>query len=250
MSNLQNYMKKLLLCCIKNSKYWMVLFLFLSLNIMLKMFFVDIFSVSGDSMYPILKNGDYVVLCKFYGGMRLPRNVYEIPWIGSALYYLSDKEAVNNALEESKKKNFLRFAENFASLKSGDLVAFNNPLALNNNVVKRCVGMPGDSICWHIEDNDELRMLSLFSVVPYKGMKISEKAFNYEEKELMNKNRAFRYDEKDSSYVAIDDCYIMLGDNKTFSIDSRHWGVISKDLVIGKVIYVFSRGSNIGKLFN
>lgn len=208
------------------------------------MFFVDIFCVSGDSMYPTLKNGDYVVLGKFYGGMRLPRNVYEIPWIGSIAYYLTEKEAVDSILEQSKNKKFERFAENFASLDSGDLVAFNNPLALNNCVVKRCVGMPGDSICWHIEDNSELRMLFPFSVVPYKGMKISEKSLHNEEKVLIKRNRAFRYDEKDSSYVAVDDCYIMLGDNRKSSIDSRHFGFISKDLILGKVVYVLSGGSN------
>lgn len=42
------------------------------------------------------------------------------------------------------------------------------------------------------------------------------------------------------SLITNSDEYFIVGDNKNFSQDSRHFGPIKKDLIIGKVLFHFS----------
>ena len=237
MNNLQNFMKKALLCCLKRSRFLIFVTSFLFVNILLKMFLIDVCRISGDSMCPTLKDGDYVVLCKYYAGIRLPRNMFEVPWIGTLAYYFNVSEKIDSVLHKSKRENFKRIGGDVFSVRAGDLVAFNDPLSVNGCVVKRCVGLPGEPINQYIDKNS--LMFTPFSVIPYKGMRTSCRTLGEKEKTLLRKHRAFEFDKKDSSFVAVNDCYIMLGDNRRYSLDSRSWGVVSKDLFLGKVIYVF-----------
>lgn len=207
--------------------------MFLLMNICLKMFVIDIFRVSGSSMNPTLQNGDYVFIHKYCTGIRLPRNLFEIPWIGTLAYYCTPNSFIDQVLDSTKDRMFNRWG-NFCPIEKGDIIVFNNPLLQSNFVIKRCMALPGDSIENCLKETRS-PWITPFPIVPYKGMKISEKILNEAEKRVMQKNRIFQYIEKDSSYIAKCDCYFVLGDNIRYSEDSRHFGVVSEDLIIGKM---------------
>ena len=82
-------------------------------NVCLKMFVIDIFHVSGSSMNPTLQNGNYVVIYKCCNGIRLPRNVFEVPWIGTLAYYCTPNGYINQILDFSKDKMFNRLGNFF-----------------------------------------------------------------------------------------------------------------------------------------
>ncbi|MDR2472675.1 MAG: signal peptidase I, partial [Tannerella sp.] len=49
----------------------------------------------------------------------------------------------------------------------------------------------------------------------------------------------------DSTYTFLTNAYFVLGDNRGNSIDSRYWGFVPQDAIIGKAVYVyFSKKAN------
>lgn len=221
---------------IKLSKYLVYFGLFVLVNVCLKMFVIDVFHVTGSSMNPTLLNGNYVVIYKYCKGIRLPRNVFEVPWIGTLAYYCTSNSYINQVLDSSKGKMFNRLGD-FLPIKRGDIIVFNNPMVQSNFVIKRCVALPGDSIANYMGETHS-PWITPFPIVPYKGMRVPEKILNEMETKLIKKNRAFQYIENDSSYVAKCDCYFVLGDNIHYSEDSRHFGVVSEDLIVGKMGWI------------
>lgn len=90
------------------------IFSFVAFNIFLKLFIIDIHRIAGDSMYPTLKNGHYVFISKMAYGIRLPRNFFEIPWLGTAAYYCFSDNFIDKQLV--KKKDYVKLG-NYSSVK-------------------------------------------------------------------------------------------------------------------------------------
>lgn len=112
------------------------------------------------------------------------------------------------------------------------------PTLLQCYAVKRCIAVPGDFIKKY-ENNSHSPWLTPFDIVPYKGMRIKECALSEAEKKVMKQNINFTYLENESMYIAKEDCYFVLGDNRKYSEDSRLWGFVPANLIIGKAIFDF-----------
>lgn len=96
-------------------------------------------------------------------------------------------------------------------------------------VIKRVIGVPGDTI--EIKDG----------IVYINGIK--EKEYKNEDDALVFNYRfdwedEWKYTEMSEGYKITleDDCYFLLGDNRTQSRDSRNYGPIKEDYILGKVI--------------
>ncbi len=99
----------------------------------------------------------------------------------------------------------------------GDIVVFDPPPAssLDKVLIKRVIGLPGDTV-------------SISKGLVYiNGTAIDEP---YELEKPINDFRAFAVPEN-SLFV--------MGDNRNNSFDSRYWGVVPMDLVIGKALLCF-----------
>jgi signal peptidase I len=83
--------------------------------------------------------GDFVVANKVIYGARLPRNGYEVPWV-NLLYYCFD----NSNYQSNYALNYR--LKGVANIKRNDVVVFNQPFSTNDFFIKRCIGLPGDSI--------------------------------------------------------------------------------------------------------
>lgn len=218
---------------IRIKKRWLlgsVIFVFV--NILLKLFIVDIVKVSGVSMDPTLINGSYLLVSKYHGGMRLPRNIFEIPWINNLIYFFIPDQEIDFVLQNtSKKYKHLKKTE----IQRGDVVVFNLPFYLNSVAVKRCVGMPGDSINRFVSEN------ALFSIIPYKGMRLSNEDLSIEQLEKLKKSYFFKYDSDSKEWISLSNFYFMQGDNKDFSIDSRAWGLVPENHIFAKMLVVIKK---------
>lgn len=94
--------------------------------------------------------------------------------------------------------------------KRGDIVTFKRN---NKSYIKRIIALPGDTI---LIDN---------SVVYVNGEVISEDYIN----EGVFEGGNF----EDNEYTLKGDEYFVMGDNRNYSLDSRKFGVIYKDEIIG-----------------
>jgi signal peptidase I len=113
------------------------------LAISIRVFLVEIFSIPSSSMENTLLVGDKILVSKLNYGSALPKSPYEIPWFNLIWYYSADKKA--NL--DSAYWGYNRLS-GFSSVKHGDVTVFIHPLwgKRDNYFIKRCVGIPGDTL--------------------------------------------------------------------------------------------------------
>lgn len=104
-----------------------------------------------------------------------------------------------------------RLAYRFGTLERGDVIVFQYPNNTADDYIKRVIGLPGEKVT--ISDgkvyvNDVLLdepYLGPNTILPYGG-----------------------------EWVVPADNYFVMGDNRAHSSDSRSWGMLGKEFVIGK----------------
>ena len=92
----------------------------------------------------------------------------------------------------------------------GDIVVFRSPLS-RDVIVKRVIATPGDLIESH---NGNLTLCGHPLREPY----VRRPAANGDI----------------APQIIPADCYFVMGDNRANSFDSRHWGVLRRELIIGR----------------
>jgi signal peptidase I len=113
--------------------------LFLSIGI--RVFILEIYSVPSGSMEDTILPGDKVILNKLSYGPRMPSNPFEIPWINLAFYLNREYRARPDSIWWKYK----RF-RGFSNIKHNQIVVFNSPKAPKEILIKRCTGIPGDTL--------------------------------------------------------------------------------------------------------
>jgi signal peptidase I len=111
----------------------------------------------------------------------------------------------------------------------GDIVVFARPAAENcggtpvSDLVKRVVGLPGDTI-------------SLSGGYVYiDGKKLDESWLPSSEQGITQQGPAGNNSNLARPYKVPTNDYFVMGDNRQDSCDSRYWGPISRSLIVGKV---------------
>ncbi|MBM7854369.1 signal peptidase I [Desulfohalotomaculum tongense] len=104
----------------------------------------------------------------------------------------------------------------FDEPKRGDIVVFKYPRDPSRNFVKRLIGEPGDTV--------ELRDSKLYingKLVPEDYLPAGIRYGNYGPVKVPAGH------------------YLMLGDNRNNSEDSRYWGFLPENLIIGKAVLIY-----------
>ncbi|MCL0062707.1 signal peptidase I [Peptococcaceae bacterium] len=111
----------------------------------------------------------------------------------------------------------------FEEPERGDVVVFKYPKDTSRNFVKRLIAKPGETV--------ELKNSKLY----INGKFLPE---SYLPADLIY---------PDYGPVTVpEDHYFMLGDNRNSSEDSRFWGFMHKDLIIGKAVIIYWPPNRIG----
>ncbi len=113
------------------------------LAIGIRVFFIEIYSIPSGSMEDTLLPGDKILVSKLNYGPAMPHSPYEIPWL-NLIWYLKNK---NNSKPYSTYWNYKRLS-GFTSIKNNDVLVFSFTLwdTRDNFIVKRCIGIPGDTL--------------------------------------------------------------------------------------------------------
>lgn len=183
-------------------------FAILLLTLSTRIFVAEPFTIPSRSMYPTLDVGDYIVISKFgYGNYDL----FGIDILNTSLYKEIDR---------------------------GDVMIFDYPKQPDLDYIKRVIGLPGD----HIEIKNKLLTVN--------GVQLERKVISEDESiriytELLDSTSyqiAINYKRQNTQLKAIDlsvpaNHYFVLGDNRDNSNDSRYWGFVPKENMIGKLAY-------------
>jgi len=105
------------------------------------------------------------------------------------------------------------------SPRRGDVIVFRYPKDPSQFYIKRIIGLPGERI---VINNDKIMIIN--KEYP-KGLQLSEGQYL----------PATDYTAGDADVVLSNDEFFVLGDNREHSSDSRIWGTVNKNLIIGRV---------------
>jgi signal peptidase I len=108
----------------------------------------------------------------------------------------------------------------FKELKRGDIVVFRYPKNPSVYYIKRAIGLPGEKI--EISKNQ----VKIFNSENPGGFVLDESKYLPSSEQTLG----------EESVQLADNEYFVMGDNRKYSSDSRSWGPVPKEDVIGKVV--------------
>jgi signal peptidase I len=189
-------------------------------------------------MIPTLLVGDLILVNKFHYGIRLP--------------------VINTKITEGTPP------------KRGDVMVFRYPPKPSLDYIKRVVGLPGDEVSYL---NKQLSI----NGVPVESHQIADffdeesmrYAKQYEEKLGEQSHRLLINDDRPafipgaSEFPNRDNCrysvegvvckvppghYFMMGDNRDNSLDSRYWGFVPDQNIVGRAFFVWMNFSSLSRI--
>jgi signal peptidase I len=105
----------------------------------------------------------------------------------------------------------------------GDVIVFVAPADNEKDFIKRVIGVPGDIVM--VKDG----------FVYVNGKKLDESV--YLKPDVRTYGGSFLKD--DMSVTVPEGQYLVMGDNRAFSSDSREWGYVKRSAIIGKSMFVY-----------
>ncbi|HTW65319.1 MAG TPA: signal peptidase I [Bryobacteraceae bacterium] len=135
----------------------------------------------------------------------------------------------------------------YEDVKRGDIIVFRHPTLLNEDYVKRCIGVPGD----------HLKLIN--KVVYINGKPLNEPYVIHRDDSLFYRDnfpqgepeyiqdpkmaerahQMLHNDVVNGELVIPPGEYFAMGDNRDDSLDSRYWGLVPRDNILGKPLIIF-----------
>lgn len=111
----------------------------------------------------------------------------------------------------------------FQKPKLGDVVVFQAPKDTDKDFIKRIIGVPGDMV--------SIRNGGIY----LNNQKLDENQY------LKDAVRTYggSFLGEGQTVTVPEDEYFVVGDNRSYSSDSREWGFVKQNLIIGKSLFVY-----------
>lgn len=151
---------------------------------------------------------------------------------------------VNKALYGAEVPIVHRRLPAFREPQRADIVIFESPIEPGVNVVKRLVGMPGDTL---FMENNSLHVNGQPVAEPYVILTdpVSDpedpRMRDWQVKYLVGRDRrSYRPTLKNwGPLVVPSDSFLVMGDNRDNSYDSRYWGFLGRDRISGRPLLIY-----------
>jgi len=204
----------------------------------LRSFLFEPFKIPSGSMIPTLLVGDFILVNKYTYGIRLP---------------VINKKIIS--LNEPKR---------------GDVMVFRYPEDPSLDYIKRVVGIPGDVVAYQNKrlsiNGQPVEMTKTADYLHPERLYYSEQylaKMGEIDHLLLNDTDApafipdagrFPYRENCTYNAAGVTCkvpeghYFMMGDNRDNSRDSRAWGFVPEENIVGKAFFIWLNFSDLGRI--
>lgn len=130
--------------------------------------------------------------------------------------------------------------------KHGDIIVFRDPADINTTLVKRVIGAPGDRLKMveRIVYRNGIRLNEpyVYHKFPYNELRdnFPGPAFGAETPTQAALQRdMLEHHVANGEIVVPPGCYFAMGDNRDNSLDSRFWGFVPRDNIIGKPLLIY-----------
>jgi signal peptidase I len=197
-------------------EYSRSLFPILLIVLLFRSFLFEPFKIPSGSMIPTLLIGDFILVNKFAYGLRLP--VLHTKFV---------------SLGEPER---------------GDVVVFRYPVDPKVNFIKRMVGLPGDTIAYRDKrlfiNGEEVAAVAQgrYASDAVKcdtpradAMRLQETLGEVTHDILVHENSGSRYQQ----WVVPEGHYFVMGDNRDRSNDSREWGFVPEENLMGRAVGIW-----------
>lgn len=211
-------------------EYTAGLFPVIAIVFLLRSFLFEPFRIPSGSMLPTLHIGDFILVNKFDYGIRLPVTNTKILPVGSP--------------------------------QRGDVVVFRYPVDPSVDFIKRVVGVPGDKVEYRnkvlyingveqkqanardwvddstmvtLSERDETlgKVTHLTAVDPRRPAWVHPGA-------LIRKPSECSYSETGFVCTVPENSYFVMGDNRDNSEDSRYWGFVPDENLVGRAVFIWA----------
>jgi signal peptidase I len=223
-----------------------ILIIALILYLIVSRFLFSTFRIESVSMEPNLSPADRVVVSSLAYGPRVPFTTSRLP--GPEAPQRGELVViVPPFLQETTV--FSRVLEPFVSFFTGQRVTLHRDLygsRVNNYMVKRVIGVPGDTVrmsrfVLSIKARGSADFVAEQQLISVKyDIRTSVDARGWQQDFPLSGN---------STEIRLgENQYFVLGDNRPSSSDSRSWGPLNRDRIVGKVIYRYWPPRSLGTL--
>lgn len=188
----------------------------LAVVLVLRSFLIEPFQIPSGSMLPTLEVGDFILVNKYAYGLRLPV-------AGTKVVEIGDPER-------------------------GDVMVFRYPEDGSTNYIKRVIGLPGDHVRYRNKQlfiNDEPLPRDFVARLPPME-RWREQLGGVEHDLYLTMGRVSGSGE--GEWVVPDGHYFVMGDNRDNSNDSRFWGTVPDEMVVGKAFAIWMHWQSLTSL--
>jgi len=188
----------------------------LAVVLVLRSFLIEPFQIPSGSMLPTLEVGDFILVNKFSYGLRLPVVDYKFLEIGEPA--------------------------------RGDVMVFKYPVDPSINYIKRVVGLPGDQVRYEDKTlyiNGERVPQAL--VAALSGTDLLAESLDAADHRVYH-TRSRRDLNAEDTWEVPEGQYFVLGDNRDNSKDSRYWGMVPEDHIVGRAFAIWMHWESVTSL--
>ena len=207
---------------------------------LLRSFLFEPFKIPSGSMIPTLLVGDLILVNKYHYGIRLP--------------------VLNIKITEGNKPQ------------RGDVMVFRYPPRPSQDYIKRVIGVPGDEVAYlnkrltlngqpvptqvlpEFFDEDAMRYFKQYGETlgekPHRLIVDSDRRGGFSEAEIGDFpfRDNCRYSVEGVVCKVPEGHYFMMGDNRDNSLDSRYWGFVPDQNIVGKAFLVWMNFGNLKRI--
>ncbi|VWD01697.1 signal peptidase [Burkholderia lata] len=201
-------------------------------------FVVEPFKIPSGSMVPTLLVGDFILVNKFEYGLRLP--------------------VTNTKITQG------------SPLSRGDVVVFRYPKDESVDYIKRVIGLPGDTVAYQDKQLTingqpvpETPLPDFFDDERQNYAKQFEETIGNKKNAILNNPAVPPFVMGVYDYPYRDNCtynsrgvickvppghYFMMGDNRDNSADSRYWGFVPDQNIVGRAFFIWMNFSDLKRI--